>query len=43
MSISEHFRYQTDSFQSDMFFSYIRITDVDVDVADISIDVDAHL
>jgi hypothetical protein len=34
-----------DSFQSDIFFSDIGIIDVDVgsDVADIKIDVDAHL
>jgi hypothetical protein len=30
MSISEHFRYQTDVFQSNIFVSDIRITDVDV-------------
>jgi hypothetical protein len=30
MSISEHFRYWNDSFQSDIFVSDIRITDVDV-------------
>jgi hypothetical protein len=30
MSISEHFRYRNDVFQSDIFVSNIRITDVDV-------------
>jgi hypothetical protein len=30
VSISEHFRYRNDSFQSDIFVSYIGITDVDV-------------
>jgi hypothetical protein len=30
MSISEHFRYRNDVFQSDIFVSDIRITDVDV-------------
>jgi hypothetical protein len=30
MSISELFRYRNDSFQSDIFSSDIRITDVDV-------------
>jgi hypothetical protein len=30
MSISEPFRYRNDSFQSDIFSSDIRITDVDV-------------
>jgi hypothetical protein len=30
MSISEHFRYRTDVFQSDIFVSDIGITDVDV-------------
>jgi hypothetical protein len=30
MSISEHFRYRNDVFQSDIFFSDIGITDVDV-------------
>ncbi len=30
MSISEHFRFWNDGFQSDTFFSDIRITDVDV-------------
>jgi hypothetical protein len=30
MSISEHFRYRNDSFQSDIFVSDIGITDVDV-------------
>ncbi len=30
MSISEHFRYRIDSFQSDIFVSNIGITDVDV-------------
>jgi hypothetical protein len=48
MSISEHFRYRIDVFQSDIFVSDIGITDVDVgcrmsDIADIEIDVDAHL
>jgi hypothetical protein len=48
MSISEHFRYRNDVFQSDIFFSDIGITDVDVgyrisDIADIELDVDAHL
>jgi hypothetical protein len=32
MSISEHFRYRNDVFQSDIFVSDIGITDVDVDV-----------
>jgi hypothetical protein len=48
MSISEHFRYRNDVFQSDIFVFYIGITDVDVgcrisDIADIDIDVNAHL
>jgi hypothetical protein len=48
MSISEHFGYRNDVFQSDIFVSDIGITDVDVgcrmsDIADIEIDVDAHL
>jgi hypothetical protein len=48
MSISEHFRYRNDVFQSDIFVSDIGITDVDVgcrmsDIADIEIDVDSHL
>ncbi len=44
MSRWEHFRYRTDSFQSDIFFSDIRLTDVDVGyIADNTIDVDAHL
>jgi hypothetical protein len=30
MSISEHFRYRNDVFQSDIFVSDIEITDVDV-------------
>ncbi len=30
MSISEHFQYRNESFQSDIFVSDIRITDVDV-------------
>jgi hypothetical protein len=30
MSISEHFRYRNDIFQSDIFVSYIGITDFDV-------------
>jgi hypothetical protein len=30
MSISEHFRYRNDVFQSDIFVSDIGITDVDV-------------
>ncbi len=46
MSTSEHFRYRNDVFQSDIFVSDIGITDVGYrisDIADIEIDVDAHL
>ncbi len=48
MSISEHFRYRNDVFQSNIFVSDIGITDVDVgcrmsDIVDIEVDVNAHL
>ncbi len=47
MSISEHFRYQNDVFQSDIFVSDIGIGNRCrcrmSDIADIEIDVDAHL
>jgi hypothetical protein len=48
MSISDPFRYRSDSFQSNIFSSNIGVTDVDVgcrmsDIVDIKIDVDAHL
>ncbi len=48
MSILEPFQYRNDSFQSDIFSSDIGITDVDVgcrmsDMANIEVDVDAHL
>jgi hypothetical protein len=46
LPISERFRYRNDFFQSDVFFSDIGITDVDVGCRispNIEIDVDAHL
>ncbi len=45
MSISEHFRYRNDSFQSDIFVSGIgmKMSMSMLDIADIKIDVDAHL